>query len=88
VSLASRREQLNQHLSNIDEELDRLDHEDRERQRRLDINDFNDVGHPEPVDWRALGWVAMFFIGGGVVLLSLILHAIDIAKWVYHIVTG
>lgn len=88
MSLGSRREQLNQHLSNIDEELDRLDREERAQRHRLDITDFNDVGHHEPIDWGALTWAGIILLSGGIVLLSLILHAIDITKWVYHIVTG
>lgn len=88
MSSADRRVRLDEHLSNIDEELDRLDQEDRAHRQRLHIENFDDIDHPEPVDWAVFGYMTAFFIGGGIVILSLILHAIDLARWVYHIVAG
>ncbi len=42
--------------------------------------------HEEPhteVPWRALLWCGVIILGSGVVLLSLILHTIDIMRWLF-----
>ena len=33
--------------------------------------------------WQALAWSAVIILGSGVVLLSLILHTIDIMRWLF-----
>ena len=42
--------------------------------------------HEEPhteVPWRALLWCGAIILGSGIMLLSLILHTIDIMRWLF-----